>query len=200
VIYLKKSWWIALILALPIVFACTEPLNGKIYTESQEFCNKNYLLQDGIIIGMDNIVIDCNNAVLRGRFKGTGIFVKDKKNIVIKNCHLVNHYRGLHLKNVTNAEVYNNNFLRNLIGVRLEDSFQNHFYDNRDISIKNMIRSVNSKENHIKYTNKNLEGDFCRHNSCNEQTPVKELAGFEFEKHTLLGILQSAIRKWISMG
>ncbi|MBW3004920.1 hypothetical protein KY310_03740 [Candidatus Woesearchaeota archaeon] len=199
---MKKSWWIVLFLVLcPIVFACSDPLDGKTYTTDQEFCNKNYYLPDGIIVGADSVVIDCGNAVLRGDFKGTGILLQNRKNVEIKNCNIVNYNVGLSLVNTEGADIHDHNLLRNYVGIRLEDSAQNHFYEIRDVSIQREIRDVFSTGNHVKYTNKNLEGDFCRHNSCNErterETPVFPL--LTFHQATLEEILKEAIRKWISM-
>ncbi|MBW3002457.1 hypothetical protein KY338_04855 [Candidatus Woesearchaeota archaeon] len=198
---MKKSWWILLVLVLcPAVLACSDPMDGKTYTSDQEFCNKNYYLPDGIAIGADNLVIDCNNAVLRGDFKGTGILIENRKNIEVKNCNIVNYNNGFSLVNAEGSDIHDHNLLRNYVGIRLENSAKNHFYEIRDVSIQREIRSIFSTENHIKYTNKNLEGEFCRHNSCNERTE-KEVPSFPlmtFYQATLEQILKEAIRQWIS--
>lgn len=195
---MKKSWWIVLFIALvPAVLACSEPIDGKTYTENQEFCNKNYYLPNGINVGADNIVIDCRNAVLQGDFKEAGIKAENRQNIEIQNCHIVNYKEGIYLKNTTRAEVHHSNLLRNYIGLKLEESSQNHFYENRDVSIKQAVQDMLSAGNHIRYTNKNIEGDTCRHNSCNkywlEPSPTPRT-------ETLAQILQAAINKWINMG
>ncbi len=199
---MKKSWWIVLFVILcPIAFACSDPLDGKVYTSDQKFCNKNYYLPDGIVVDADDIVIDCGNAVLRGDFKGTGILIKNRKNVEVKNCNIVNYNHGIHLSNAEGADIHDNNLLRNFIGIRLEDSTQNHFYENRDVSITQEVRSIFSTENHIKYTNKNIKGEFCRHNSCNERTEKREIVfpTIVFQQETLADILREAIRQWISM-
>ena len=159
---MKKSWWILLvILFCPVVFACDTPLDGKVYTASQNFCGKRYYIPDGIVIETDNIVIDCNNGILQGDFKGTGVLVKDADNVVIKNCNIVNYHRGIHLKNVNSSDIFDTNLLRNFIGLRIENTNENHLYGIRDVSITKVYRAIHSFSNHIKYVNKDIEGDFC---------------------------------------
>jgi len=195
---LKKSWWIVIVLLLcPIVFACDAPLDGKTYTESKDFCGKRYYIPNGISVAMDNVVIDCHNGILQGDFRGTGILAKDVKNIVIKNCNIVNHHRGVHFNNVSFSNVHDNHLIRNFIGLRIENSDKNHFYSNRDVSITKTFRDINSFSNHIKYLNKNIEGDFCRHNSCNERSYEKSLP--VYQHYSLAGILEAAIQKFIGM-
>jgi hypothetical protein len=199
---LKKSWWIVLIILLcPAALACSDPLNGKTYTADQEFCNKNYYLPDGFEIGADSIVIDCNNAVLRGDFKSTGILLKNRKNVEIKNCNIVNYNTGISLVNTEGTDIHDHSLLRNYVGIKLDNAMQNHFYEIRDVSIQREVRSTYSTGNHIKYTNKNLKGDFCRHNSCNEKSEKEKTVFPEifFYQATLEEILKEAIKKWISM-
>lgn len=200
---MKKSWWIVIaiiILLCPAALACSTPTDGKTFTESQNFCNKNYYLPKGITIGADNITINCNNAVLQGSFKETGITAKDRKNIVLKNCHIANYNTGILLINTTGAKIHDNSLLRNMAGIRLEQSSQNYLYQNRDVSITQEIKSIFSTGNHVRYTNKNIKGEFCRHNSCNENTPEKSRTVVLFQQNTLSAVLQEAIKKWISMG
>jgi parallel beta-helix repeat protein len=195
---LKKSWWIVIVLLLcPIVFACDTPLDGKTYTASQDFCNKRYYIPNGITIETDNVVLNCNNAILQGDFKTTGISIRDAKNVEIKNCNIINFRQGIDLKNVTNADIHDNQLLRNFIGVHIENSNGNHLYKNRDVSITETIKGTNSFENHIKYLNKNIEGDLCRHNSCNEKT--LEIRQPVYQHYSLASILNAAIKKFIGM-
>lgn len=195
---MKKSWWIAVVLLLcPIVFACDTPLDGKTYTESKEFCGKRYYIPQGIIIETDNVIIDCNNGILQGDFRGTGITVRNAKNIVIKNCNLINYQRGIHLKNSSLSSIHHNNLLRNFIGMIIESSNENHFYENRDVSITKELRGINSFSNHLKYVNKNIKGEFCRHNSCNMQTPEMPMPAYHH--YSLAGILNAAIKRFIGM-
>jgi len=195
---LKKSWWIVIVLLLcPIVFACNTPLDGKTYTESQNFCNKRYYIPNGITIETDNVEINCNNAILQGDFKSTGITIRNAQNVKIKNCHIINFYQGIEMQNATQAQIHDNHFLRNFIGIKIENSDNNHIYANRDVSITKTLRNVNSFENHVRYLNKNLEGDFCRHNSCNEKTPKLGLA--TYTHYSLARILEAAIRQFIGM-
>ena len=192
-----KKWWVVLFLVLcPAALACSTPLDGKTYTESQDFCNRKNYLPNGIIIGADNIVIDCHGGIIQGDFHNTGVFAKDKKGFEIRNCHIMNYNYGIKFKNVTRAEVHDNSLLRNYIGARLEEASQNHFYENRDVSIKRILQDIYSEDNHVRYTNKNIEGDFCRHNSCNEKTPEDHT--YQFQPSYLSRMLQLAIMQWIS--
>lgn len=198
-----KNWWAAIIIILmcPAVWACSTPLDGKTYTESQDFCSRTYYLPNGITIGADNIIIDCQGGIIQGDFYYTGIFAENRKNFEIKNCHIMNYNYGIKFKNVTKAKVHNNNLLRNFIGIRLEESSQNYFYENRDVSINKILQNIHSKGNHVRYTNKNMQGDFCRHNSCNEkntETPASQNNIYEPNKFFLSDILKKAILQWIS--
>ena len=198
---MKKEALILLFLFLiPSALACSIPLDGKTYTESQKFCARNYYLPNGINIGTNGITIDCQGGILQGDFKFNGINIENKRNIEIKNCHIVNYNYGIRLKNATNAHIHDNSFLRSWYGIRLEDSKNNYILNNRDVSIKKIIRSTLSENNHIRYTNKNVEGDICRHNSCNKNTPVKKIDDYRLENTPLSRILKKTILSWISMG
>ncbi len=81
--------------------------------------------------------------------------------------------------------------------MHIENSNGNHLYKNRDVSITETIKGTNSFENHIKYLNKNIEGDLCRHNSCNEKT--LEIRQPVYQHYSLASILNAAIKKFIGM-
>ena len=78
---------------------CTIPTDNMIITKNTTFCQGTYDLPNGIEIGGDNIVLDCDGAVLDGsRLSDSyGIYVFQKSNVKIKNCRTRNYSNGIYL-------------------------------------------------------------------------------------------------------
>jgi len=189
---MKKSLVLLLFLLIPSVIADCNPIqNNKIYSTSREFCGLNFFAPDGIIISGNDITIDCGTAVMRGSFETPGITVIDSDNVLIKDCHVANYEIGFLLINSTRITVEDTGMIRNILGIKLDDSNQNYFENINDISLERMVRAVNSIDNYFDYSNKNLEDDLCRYNSCNEV--------FVPEPQTLQEILSSAIKNWLAI-
>lgn len=177
-----------ILLAIPATAQCNYLANGKKISRTTKICGQNYPLNDGIQITASNIILDCGNAVLQGEFENkNGILIENQKDIQIKNCILMNYENGITLINSTNITITNNGLLRNNIGIKLENSHNNTILENRDVSLKQMIKETESKDNIFHYENKNAEGDYCRYNYCNQIT----------KNYSLKEILMEAIRVWI---
>ncbi len=149
---------------------CIEPTDGMIITKDVLFCSSTYDISNGISIGADNVVLDCGTAVLRGVVGESeiGIRAEDVTGITIKNCNVITFTQGLYLKNVTNSFVEDNAFLKNRIGIRLLDAYENTIRDNNDKSFQVAVSAINSKFNIVMLGNKEIERAFCEVNACNE--------------------------------
>ena len=72
------------------------------------------------------------------------------------------------IKNVTNSLIEQNAILKNRIGIRMLDSYENVIRDNNDRSRQVPVSAINSKFNVIMLGNRNIDREFCEFNSCNE--------------------------------
>ncbi len=162
--------WLILLLIIPFAFACEELTDGMTITSSIELCSDTHDIPNGITITGSNIIVDCGTAVLRGQNdqSNIGIRVENAENITLQNCNLLTFDQGLYLKNVTHSLIQKNAFLKNRIGVRMVDSYENIIRDNNDKSHQLAVSAVTSKFNIVILGNKNIERAFCEVNSCNE--------------------------------
>ncbi|MEM4263983.1 MAG: right-handed parallel beta-helix repeat-containing protein [Candidatus Woesearchaeota archaeon] len=185
-----------IILSTAVQADCQKPMNGKTYTSDKRFCSNTFYLPDGIIVGRDNIVIDCNHAVLKGNnFEGIGIIIKNKNNVVIKNCKIANYAVGISIQDSKNITFYGNTLMRNNMGIRLYQVSDSTFCENRDISLDRIMRMIESQNNTISFTNKKIEEDFCRYNWCNAKVIIDEN---KEDKEALIKLLKSAIKEWMA--
>ncbi len=164
--------WVIIALLLSVVAAaeCIEPTDGMSITESTLFCSSTYDLLSGITIAVNDITVDCGTAVLRGIVGQSefGVRIENVDNVTLKNCNILTFTQGLYLKNVTNSLIEKNGFLKNRIGVRMLDSFENILRDNNDKSHQVAVSAINSKFNVVMLGNKEIERSFCEVNACNE--------------------------------
>lgn len=69
---------------------------------------KVYVLPEGITIDSDNITLDGRGATIMGSDRtGQGINVAGRKNIILKNLHVLNYYHGISIKKSTGIEICN---------------------------------------------------------------------------------------------
>ncbi len=92
--------------------ACVVPTNGMVITEDTTFCKGEYFLPgidiSAIIIGADNVVLDCNGASLIGSQDGRfGIYSYGHDHLTIKNCHIEDYRMGIFLSSGVNSLNYN---------------------------------------------------------------------------------------------
>ena len=177
---------------------CQNPMNSKTYTTDRRFCSDTFSLQDGIIIDKDNVVIDCNHAVIKGTgFEKTGITIRDRNNIIIKNCKIANYETGVYIQNSTNIIFYGNTLMRNKVGVRLSYVTGSNFDENFDISLERPVKMTSSSGNTVRFVNKQIEDDFCRNNRCNIKGNFTLQENEIEKKSTLFNALKSSIQEWI---
>lgn len=164
--------WVIIALLLSAVAAaeCIEPTDGMTITNNMLFCSNTYDLLNGITIAENDITVDCGTAVLRGIVGESefGVRIENVNNVTLKNCNIITFTQGLYLKNVTNSLIEKNGFLKNRIGVRMLDSFENVLRDNNDKSHQVAVSAINSKFNVVMLGNKEIERSFCEVNACNE--------------------------------
>ncbi len=161
---------IALLLSVGAYAECLEPTDGMVFTQDVLLCSSTYDVSNGITIAADDVILDCGTGILRGTVGKSeiGIRAENVDNITIKNCNVVTFNQGLYMKNVTNSFIENNAFLKNRIGIRLLDSFENTIRDNSDKSFQVAVSAINSKFNVVILGNKEIERAFCEVNACNE--------------------------------
>ena len=120
---MKKSLMLVLVFIFSIysVSACVEPTNGMVITEDMTFCPGEYNLpgtvsdNSAIIIGADNVVLDCNGASLIGSQNGRfGIYSYGRDHLTIKNCRIKDYYMGIFLASGVNS-LNQNNIKNNII-------------------------------------------------------------------------------------
>ncbi len=168
---MKKEVILLFLLLIPIAAAeCAEPTDGMTITQSMTLCGKTYDIPNGIKIASSDVVFDCAGSILRGVTGQSeiGVRVENADNVTLRNCNIVTFTQGLYLKNVTNSLIEENGFLKNNIGLRLLDSYENIIRDNNDKSFQFAVSAISSKFNVVMLGNKNVERTFCEVNACNE--------------------------------
>ena len=85
-------------------------------TENTTFCPGTYNLPSGIEIGADDVVLDCDGAVLNGSHSSRydfGINLTNVNNIVVKNCVITDYDGGINLDYSNNNTITSNNIYSN---------------------------------------------------------------------------------------
>ena len=184
---MRKSFFIQAVvlffLAASMVNAkCVEPIDLMSINESVVFCSDAFDVPNGINIVASNVELDCGTAVLRGIFDSSeiGIRVENVNNITIKNCNVITFNIGIFLKNVTNSHIYDNALLKNNIGIRMFDSYENLIENNNDKSKVRAVSAVNSRFNIVMLGNKPVEQGFCDVNACNEYKDMNPCVSGDF--------------------
>lgn len=168
---MKKEVILAFLLLIPIAAAeCVEPTDGMSITQDILFCSDTYDIPNGITISANGVTLDCGTGVLRGVVGESeiGIRAEDVDGIAIKNCNILTFTQGIYLKNVTNAVIEGNAILKNRVGIRMLDSYENTIRNNNDKSFQFAVSAINSKFNIVMLGNKEIERAFCEVNACNE--------------------------------
>jgi parallel beta-helix repeat protein len=180
---MKKEVILLFLLFIPIAAAeCAEPTDGMTITQSMTLCGKTYDIPNGIKIASSDVVFDCAGSILRGVTGQSeiGVRVENADNVTLRNCNIVTFTQGLYLKNVTNSLIEENGFLKNNIGVRLLDSYENIIRDNNDKSFQFAVSAISSKFNVVMLGNKNVERAFCEVNACNEEREMNVCEAGDF--------------------
>lgn len=94
--------------------SCVIPTDGMEITEDTTFCKGEYELPNGISIGADNIVLDCNGAVLNGNGSGRGISLFSKNDVTIKNCNIQNYHTAINIHDSDSNTLSQNKIFNNV--------------------------------------------------------------------------------------
>lgn len=180
---MKKVLLIILLLVFPIVTAsehCVEAYEGMIVKKNTKLCPDSYEVRNGISVGADNVILDCQTAILKGVGNAEGITIENVTNVTVKNCNVVNYNVGIYLKNAKFSHVHDNALLKNMVGVRLYQSFENRVENNADKSRTKAVGAIASKYNIVWLTNKNIEKGFCEENLCNTRGSMNPCADNDY--------------------
>lgn len=158
----------------PFVLAdCYSPSDLERINRSVVFCSDTFDAPNGIFITTSNITVDCNSAIIRGTkgFSDAGITLVNVSDVTLKNCNVVTYANGILLKGVRYSLITDNNLLKNDVGIRLFDSYENRIVDNNDKSLVRAVSAIASRFNVVALGNKRVDEGFCGHNSC-DGSPV----------------------------
>ncbi|GAG40096.1 unnamed protein product, partial [marine sediment metagenome] len=122
---------------------CTIPTDDMIITQNTTFCPGTYNLHYAITIGADDVILDCNGALIKGAFlNGYGdeftIKAYHRNNIKIKNCSISNTERGITFFNTSFSTISNNKIEKNNQG-----SIKIH-YGNNNFIVDNFVNNPTS--------------------------------------------------------
>ena len=110
---------------------------------------------EGIKIGLNNVVLDCAGHSIAGQGSGNGIYTYDNDNVTIKNCDIRNYSTGIFLSDYSNLNhLTNNTITENSRGIYIS-SFstfntlnRNELCENQNSDIS-ASSSSNSGDNNI---------------------------------------------------
>lgn len=159
---------------------CTDALDGMRITNDTTFCSDTYDIPNGIYIVEDNVTVDCGTAVLRGNMQeGKGIIIEGRKNVVVARCNIVTFDIGIFLQNSSFITLEDNALLKNRIGIRMMNSYENTIIKIADKSTQTPLSMVMSKFNKFDI-NKPIDEEYCEDNLCNEERDINPCVDDDF--------------------
>ncbi|MBL7056443.1 S8 family serine peptidase [Candidatus Woesearchaeota archaeon] len=143
---------------LTINHSCYTPHEISNITTNTTYCaGETFNIPNGISIGANNVVLNCNGSILNGNGSNNGIYLSNIDNSVIKNCSFLNYSKGIFLDSSDNNNLSNNNisfYVSNSNGIYLQTGS-----DDNDIS-NNFIYGNSSSGNDvgisIRFSSRNL--------------------------------------------
>jgi parallel beta-helix repeat protein len=103
---------------IPPVVSCGDTITSDtVLTNDLLNCPVN-----GIVIGANDITLDCRGHTITGTDVYTGILAVSRQNITIKNCTVQNFTRGIRFDSTTQSQLVKNTAYDNLEGFSLEAS------------------------------------------------------------------------------
>lgn len=158
-----------LLLASVVVADCDILSDNSEVSRSLKLCVDTFDIPSGVKVTGSNIVLDCNGAILRGDVSRSniGLHLVDVVNVSVRNCNILTFHTGILLENTVSSVVEDSGLLKNAIGVRLLNSFENSIVRINDKSRLKAVSVINSKFNIISLDNKRVDDEFCSVNACN---------------------------------
>ena len=175
-----------------ITATCGQTITSSVTIDNDLTCTTSQIL----IIGADNIVIDCTNHKLTGNTANVGIDLSSRTNVTIKNCIINNTNYGIYLWSSSNNNLTNNTAYNNSNGIRLESNSNynnltnNTAYNNSNAGIRIEYSNTTTIINNSFYNNK-YDGIFlvyANNNTLNNNTAYNNSEGiylFESSNNTL---------------
>ncbi|MBI4146753.1 hypothetical protein HY489_05445 [Candidatus Woesearchaeota archaeon] len=160
--------WLVFLLVLPGVFACVVPRDGMRVDKDTVLCTAVFYLNKEVSIVADQVMVDCNGAVLKSWSGGIGIRIENRNGVVVKNCRLVSYDAGILVRNSSGVILEENHLVRNKVGVRLVNVSSSATL-NHDVSLRSAFEVSRSRNNVLSLTNKPVVGLLCKDNFCNQR-------------------------------
>jgi parallel beta-helix repeat protein len=118
-----------ILMAAAVSAECESP--SLAVSKNTVFCQGNFTMPEGITIEANDIVIDCNNAVIEGAVKGKGFILVNRSGITIKNCIVQGYEQAFYLEGSKDNNIASNEIKDNVVGVYMLNSDNNLFMDNK---------------------------------------------------------------------
>jgi len=109
-----------------VSLSCGQTITSNTLLGADLNCSGN-----GLSIGSNSVVLDCNGYSIRGDATGNGIENNGYNNVVIKNCNVQNFINGIILSNANSNVLQNNTANSNALGIVLSNSSNNNITQNR---------------------------------------------------------------------
>ena len=162
------KYWVLVVLLAPSVLACVVPQNGMRIDRSIEFCSDVYYFDKGLVISGNNIMVNCNSAILKSWNGNEGILIVHSNNVTVVGCRVLNYQTGIFVRNSTSVYLRDNHLIKNEVGTRF-DLVSDSATLNHDVSLRMPFELIASRNNAVSLLNKRVSGSFCAENFCNER-------------------------------
>ena len=124
--------------------------------------NVNCTEGNAIVIGADDITLDCDSKILDGSGTHAGIYLDSRSNVIIKNCNITDFYYGIQILNSNNIQVNssNNIYLTDFYAVYQYNSTNTKIVGNTLTNDNNGVYSISSNNTLIRDNTINLQKKF----------------------------------------
>jgi hypothetical protein len=153
------KWLVYFMIALFLVSSAFALECNEVVDSDFELLRDLTCITKGLIIGADDITIDCTDHKITGINGEVGIEAEGRKGIAIKNCDISGFTRGIFFNNVEDSTINTSGLSDNENGIELRDSsgifmsnnaiINNNIgvgtYDSKDITIFNNVISQNQR-------------------------------------------------------
>ncbi len=173
-------------LALFKSLGCYVPGNGESIKTDIKLCPLTYSLSNGIKLNANNIVLDCNDALLKGTNKiGTGLLNSGFDGATIKNCNIQDYDKGILISTAANNNnIESNNIKNNNQGITMRGSQSNKINSNSITdNLNGIVLESSSNDNGISNNDITNNGEYNLKN--NQNTPINSLSNWWGTKYDL---------------
>ena len=144
---------------------CGDTLMGDTKLDSDLDCSSIGAPFRGLIIGADDIKLDCDGHTITGPGKGNGIFLFGRTGVTIEDCHVKNFQHGFRLRFSDGNTLEDNKATNNVrggigIGYAMDNSDGNTFEENKAVENDFGFSIINSDNNEFRENKANNNGGF----------------------------------------